>query len=67
MTFLSLYPGGGLEWGWDETGTRQWPGIQPVGVTELLAPQQLSPRRRRLYEQLREEDCQETCPHDQTW
>ena len=23
MTFLSLYPGGGLEWGWDETGTRQ--------------------------------------------
>lgn len=33
---LKLYPGGGREWDWNETGTRHSPGIQPVDVTELL-------------------------------
>jgi hypothetical protein len=31
-----LYPGGGREWDWAETGTRHSPGIQPSDVTELL-------------------------------
>lgn len=31
-----LYPGGGREWDWRETGTRHVPGIQPADVTELL-------------------------------
>jgi hypothetical protein len=34
---FKLYPGGGREWGWDETGTRHSPGIQPADVEELLA------------------------------
>ena len=34
---LKLYPGGGREWDWAETGTRHSPGIQPVDVEELLA------------------------------
>ena len=26
---FKLYPGGGREWDWNETGTRHVPGIQP--------------------------------------
>lgn len=33
---LKLYPGGGREWHWTETGTRHAPGIQPADVEELL-------------------------------
>ena len=33
---FKLYPGGGREWNWDETGTRHNPGIQPADVEELL-------------------------------
>ena len=33
---FKLYPGGGREWGWSETGTRHSPGIQPDDVEELL-------------------------------
>jgi hypothetical protein len=32
-----LWPGGGREWDWDETGTRHEPGIQPTDIDELLA------------------------------
>ena len=32
-----LYPGGGREWDWTETGTSHSPGIQPADVEELLA------------------------------
>lgn len=31
-----LYPGGGREWDWGETGTQHDPGIQPSDVEELL-------------------------------
>lgn len=31
-----LWPGGGREWDWNETGTRHVPGIQPADVEELL-------------------------------
>jgi hypothetical protein len=31
-----LYPGGGREWDWSETGTRHLPGIQVADVEELL-------------------------------
>lgn len=31
-----LWPGGGREWDWRETGTRHTPGIQPADVAELL-------------------------------
>jgi len=31
-----LYPGGGREWDWNETGTRHIPGIQPADVEELV-------------------------------
>ena len=34
---FKLYPGGGREWDWAETGTRHSPGIQPAEVAELLA------------------------------
>ena len=34
---FKLYPGGGREWDWTETGTRHAPGIQPADVEELLA------------------------------
>ena len=34
---VKLYPGGGREWDWSETGTRHVPGIQPADVQELLA------------------------------
>lgn len=33
---LKLYPGGGGEWDWRETGTRHRPGIQPADVQELI-------------------------------
>ncbi len=31
-----LWPGGGREWDWRETGTHHSPGIQPSDVVELL-------------------------------
>ncbi len=31
-----LWPGGGREWDWAETGTHHVPGIQPADVAELL-------------------------------
>jgi hypothetical protein len=31
-----LWPGGGREWDWDETGTHHEPGIQPTDLDELL-------------------------------
>jgi hypothetical protein len=34
---FKLYPGGGREWDWSETGTRHSPGIQPGDVEDLLA------------------------------
>ena len=34
---FKLFPGGGREWDWSETGTRHTPGIQPADVEELLA------------------------------
>lgn len=33
---FKLYPGGGREWDWRETGTDHDPGIQPADVEELL-------------------------------
>ena len=33
---FKLYPGGGREWDWNETGTQHVPGIQPADVEELL-------------------------------
>ncbi|MFC7528320.1 Mth938-like domain-containing protein [Actinoplanes sp. GCM10030250] len=33
---FKLYPGGGRQWDWNETGTRHEPGIQPADVAELL-------------------------------
>jgi hypothetical protein len=33
---FKLWPGGGREWDWAETGTRHHPGIQPADVEELL-------------------------------
>lgn len=34
---FKLYPGGGREWDWNETGTSHSPGTQPADVEELLA------------------------------
>lgn len=34
---VKLWPGGGHEWDWNETGTRHTPGIQPSDVHELLS------------------------------
>ena len=34
---FKLWPGGGREWDWMETGTHHVPGIQPADVEELLA------------------------------
>ncbi len=34
---FKLWPGGGREWDWRETGTRHVPGIQPDDIEELLA------------------------------
>jgi hypothetical protein len=31
-----LYPGGGEEWDWDETGTRHDPGVQLADVEDLI-------------------------------
>ena len=33
---VKLYPGGGRQWDWSETGTRHSPGIQPTDIEELL-------------------------------
>ncbi|MEV4510553.1 Mth938-like domain-containing protein [Dactylosporangium sp. NPDC049525] len=33
---LKVWPGGGREWDWGETGTRHSPGIQPADAEELL-------------------------------
>lgn len=33
---LKLYPGGGRDWDWSETGTQHSPGVQPEDVEELL-------------------------------
>jgi len=33
---FKLFPGGGREWDWRETGTRHQPGIQVADLTELL-------------------------------
>lgn len=33
---FKLWPGGGREWDWTETGTRHEPGILPADVEELL-------------------------------
>jgi len=32
-----LWPGGGREWAWAETGTHHVPGIQPADAEELIA------------------------------
>jgi hypothetical protein len=33
---VKLWPGGGREWDWRETGTEHLPGIQPGDVQELV-------------------------------
>ena len=33
---FKLWPGGGREWDWGETGTHHVPGIQPADVEELI-------------------------------
>jgi hypothetical protein len=33
---FKLWPGGGREWNWRETGTQHAPGIQPQDLEELL-------------------------------
>ncbi|MDN5864850.1 MAG: Mth938-like domain-containing protein [Gammaproteobacteria bacterium] len=33
---FKLYPGGGRDWDWTQTGTHHVPGIQPTDVQELL-------------------------------
>ena len=33
---FKLWPGGGREWDWRETGTRHEPGIQPADIEELV-------------------------------
>jgi hypothetical protein len=33
---VKVWPGGGREWNWGETGTGHSPGIQPADVAELL-------------------------------
>ncbi|MBS0376641.1 MAG: hypothetical protein JSR73_18860 [Proteobacteria bacterium] len=33
---LKLWPGGGREWDWSETGTRHVPGIQLADAREIL-------------------------------
>lgn len=34
---FKLWPGGGREWDWAETGARHVPGIRPAEVEELVA------------------------------
>jgi hypothetical protein len=36
MKDVKLWPGGGRDWDWRETGTEHVPGIQPADVQELL-------------------------------
>jgi hypothetical protein len=36
MKDVKLWPGGGREWDWRETGTEHVPGIQPADVRELI-------------------------------
>ena len=54
-----LWPGGGREWDWTETGTHHQPGIQPADVAELLThkPEIVVLSRGR---ELRLEACPET-------
>ena len=33
---FKLWPGGGREWDWRETGTRHEPGIQPADIEDLV-------------------------------
>lgn len=33
---FKLYPGGGREWDWSETGMKHTPGVQPADVEEVL-------------------------------
>jgi hypothetical protein len=33
---FKLYPGGGREWDWSQTGTRHEPGIQPADIQEFI-------------------------------
>ena len=33
---VKLWPGGGREWDWTETGTHHQPGTQPTDLNELL-------------------------------
>jgi hypothetical protein len=33
---VKLYPGGGREWHWSETGTRRSPGTQPADIDGLF-------------------------------
>ena len=33
---FKLWPGGGREWDWSETGARHVPGIQPADIEEIL-------------------------------
>jgi hypothetical protein len=33
---FKLWPGGGRDWDWNETGTRHTPGIQAADVRELI-------------------------------
>jgi len=33
---FKLWPGGGRQWDWQETGTHHLPGIQPSDIEELL-------------------------------
>jgi len=56
---VKLWPGGGREWDWEETGTRHEPGIQPADVLELLEgdPEVVVLSRGR---ELRLHTCQET-------
>jgi len=34
---FKLYPGGGREWDWSETGMSHFPGIRPADAGELVA------------------------------
>jgi hypothetical protein len=54
-----LWPGGGREWDWAETGTHHQPGIQPADLEELLThePEAVVLSRGR---ELRLEACPET-------
>jgi len=54
-----LWPGGGREWDWTETGTHHEPGIQPADVAEILEHgAETVVLSRGVYERLR--TCRET-------